>query len=97
MRCIIFVNIPELVSWLPSIYLLVATLLESRVNLCFIYCRKDTSQENDFKDAVAVCLPLINAAIKDIEKGIFPKSCSLNVEIPTSPLSTKVCVLEVPY
>lgn len=51
--------------------------------------KKDTSQENDFKEAVSVCLPLINAAIKDIEKGIFPKSCSLNVEIPTSPSSTK--------
>ncbi|KAJ4884428.1 Survival protein SurE-like phosphatase/nucleotidase [Raphanus sativus] len=34
---------------------------------------KDESQENDFKDAVGVCLPLINALIRDIEKGIFPK------------------------
>ncbi|BFG24254.1 hypothetical protein CerSpe_105280 [Prunus speciosa] len=51
--------------------------------------RKDESQENDFKDAVAVCLPLINAAIRDIEKGIFPKSCFLNIEIPSSPLSNK--------
>ncbi|KAL5579454.1 hypothetical protein UlMin_011896 [Ulmus minor] len=50
---------------------------------------KDDSQESDFKDAVSVCLPLINAAIRDIEKGLFPKSCSLNVEIPTSPLSNK--------
>jgi len=54
-------------------------------------CRKKgESQENDFKDAVSVCLPLVNAAIKDVEKGTFPKSCFLNIEIPTSPLSNKV-------
>lgn len=51
--------------------------------------KKDESQESDFKDAVTVSLPLINAAIRDIEKGIFPKSCSLNIEIPTSPLTNK--------
>ncbi|PON47109.1 Survival protein SurE-like phosphatase/nucleotidase [Parasponia andersonii] len=51
--------------------------------------KKDESQEIHFKDAVAVCLPLINAAIRDIEKGIFPKNCSLNIEIPTLPLSNK--------
>lgn len=51
--------------------------------------KKDESQENDFKDAVSVCLPLINTAIRDVEKGTFPKSCLLNVEIPTSPLSNK--------
>jgi 5'-nucleotidase len=51
--------------------------------------KKDKSQETDFKDAVSVCLPLINAAIRDIEKGVFPKSCSLNIEIPTSPLTNK--------
>ncbi|KAJ4717871.1 5'-nucleotidase SurE-like [Melia azedarach] len=51
--------------------------------------KKDESQEKDFKDAVTVCLPLINAAIRDIEKGTFPKSCSLNVEIPTAPLTNK--------
>ncbi|KAE9585925.1 hypothetical protein Lal_00009840 [Lupinus albus] len=51
--------------------------------------RKDESQETDFKDAATVCLPLINAAIRDIEKGAFPKSCFLNIEIPTSPLSNK--------
>ncbi|KAI8027135.1 hypothetical protein LOK49_LG02G01001 [Camellia lanceoleosa] len=48
--------------------------------------KKDESQDSDFKDAVAVSLPLINAAIRDIEKGIFPKSCLLNIEVPTSPL-----------
>lgn len=51
--------------------------------------KKDESKEGDFKDAVAVCLPLIHAAIRDINKGIFPKSCSLDVEIPTSPLTNK--------
>ncbi|KAK7402254.1 hypothetical protein VNO78_14373 [Psophocarpus tetragonolobus] len=51
--------------------------------------KKDESQENDFKDAVSVCLPLISAAIRDVEKGTFPKSCFLNVEIPTSPSSNK--------
>ncbi|XP_011015672.1 PREDICTED: uncharacterized protein LOC105119243 isoform X2 [Populus euphratica] len=51
--------------------------------------KKDESQESDFKDAVAVCLPVINAAIRDIEKGLFPKSCSLNIEIPTSPSANK--------
>ncbi|KAK8630027.1 hypothetical protein V6N13_078838 [Hibiscus sabdariffa] len=51
--------------------------------------KKEESQENDFKDAVAVSLPLIKAAIRDIEKGVFPKSCFLNIEIPTSPLANK--------
>uniref|UniRef100_A0A6M2ECL0 Survival protein SurE-like phosphatase/nucleotidase domain-containing protein n=1 Tax=Populus davidiana TaxID=266767 RepID=A0A6M2ECL0_9ROSI len=51
--------------------------------------KKEESQESDFKDAVAVCLPVINAAIRDIEKGVFPKSCSLNIEIPTSPSANK--------
>ncbi|RVX17108.1 5'-nucleotidase SurE [Vitis vinifera] len=55
--------------------------------------KKDESQESDFKDAVTVCLPLINAAIRDIEKGVFPKSCLLNIEIPASPLTNKdLCV-----
>lgn len=56
------------------------------------YRKKDESQESYFKDAVGVCLPLINATIRDIEKGIFPKDCSLNIEIPTSPSSNKVCI-----
>ncbi|XP_038995059.1 5'-nucleotidase SurE-like [Hibiscus syriacus] len=51
--------------------------------------KREESQESDFKDAVAVCLPLITAAIRDIEKGVFPKSCFLNIEIPTSPSSNK--------
>ncbi|WZZ33443.1 hypothetical protein YC2023_016844 [Brassica napus] len=51
--------------------------------------KKDESKESDFKDAVGVCLPLITATIRDIEKGVFPKDCSLNIEIPTSPSSNK--------
>ncbi|KAG7659362.1 Survival protein SurE-like phosphatase/nucleotidase [Arabidopsis suecica] len=51
--------------------------------------KKDESQESHFKDAVGVCLPLINATIRDIEKGVFPKDCSLSIEIPTSPSSNK--------
>ncbi|KAF9613067.1 hypothetical protein IFM89_005515 [Coptis chinensis] len=51
--------------------------------------KKNESHESDFKDAVDVCLPLIQAAIGDIEKGVFPKSCSINIEIPTSPLKNK--------
>ncbi|GMI93708.1 hypothetical protein like AT1G72880 [Hibiscus trionum] len=51
--------------------------------------KREESQESDFKDAVAVCLPLVTAAIRDIEKGAFPKSCFLNIEIPTSPSTNK--------
>ncbi|GLT55964.1 hypothetical protein SLA2020_290420 [Shorea laevis] len=51
--------------------------------------KKEESKENDFIDAVAVCLPLINAAIRDIEKGVFPKNCSLHIEIPTFPSTNK--------
>ncbi|KAG6528525.1 hypothetical protein ZIOFF_010700 [Zingiber officinale] len=52
--------------------------------------KKDESKETDFKDAADACLPLINAALRDINKGIFPKSCLLNIEIPTSPSANKV-------
>ncbi|PHT45881.1 hypothetical protein CQW23_15039 [Capsicum baccatum] len=51
--------------------------------------KKDESQESDFKDAVGVCLPLINAALRDIEKGAFPKCCLLHVQVPKSPLTNK--------
>ncbi|KAK8608340.1 hypothetical protein V6N13_023766 [Hibiscus sabdariffa] len=51
--------------------------------------KREESQESDFKDAVAVSLPLITAAIRDIEKGAFPKSCFLSIEIPTSPSTNK--------
>ncbi|KAH9665001.1 5'-nucleotidase [Citrus sinensis] len=61
----------------------------NRGSSCGHHMKKDESQESDFKDAVSVCLPLINAATRDIGKGIFPRSCLLNVEIPTSPLTNK--------
>ncbi|KAJ6814795.1 uncharacterized protein M6B38_138295 [Iris pallida] len=51
--------------------------------------KKDESKESDFKDAVDVCLPLLHAAIRDIEKGVFPKTCLLNIEIPSSPSTNK--------
>ncbi|KAL3632930.1 hypothetical protein CASFOL_025914 [Castilleja foliolosa] len=51
--------------------------------------KKDVSEENDFKDAVTVCLPIINAAARDIAKGIFPKGFSLDIQIPTSPSLNK--------
>ncbi|KNA06463.1 hypothetical protein SOVF_180840 [Spinacia oleracea] len=51
--------------------------------------KKDVSSDNDFKDAVEICLPLLNATIRDIENGSFPKGCFLNVEVPVSPSSNK--------
>nr|GMC88427.1 5'-nucleotidase surE [Ipomoea batatas]GMD23272.1 5'-nucleotidase surE [Ipomoea batatas] len=55
--------------------------------------KSNENQESDFKDAASVCLPLITAAIRDIEKDVFPKFCSLNVEIPTSPLAEMLLLL----
>nr|GMD22557.1 uncharacterized protein LOC109192561 [Ipomoea batatas] len=55
--------------------------------------KSNENQESDFKDAASVCLPLITAAIKDIEKDVFPKFSSLNVEIPTSPLAEMLLLL----
>ncbi|GFQ02283.1 5'-nucleotidase sure [Phtheirospermum japonicum] len=51
--------------------------------------KKDGSEESDFKDAVSVCLPIINATARDIEKGVFPKGFSLDIQIPTSPSANK--------
>ncbi|KAL5768595.1 hypothetical protein ACOSQ2_015378 [Xanthoceras sorbifolium] len=51
--------------------------------------KKDVSCEADLKGAANVCLPLIYAAVKDIEKGNFPKDCLLNVDIPSCPLTNK--------
>ncbi|KAF3662372.1 putative nucleosome assembly protein C2D10.11C-like [Capsicum annuum] len=56
--------------------------------------KKDESQESDFKDAVGVCLPLINAALRDIEKGAFPKCCLLHVQVPKSPLTNKKLIVD---
>ncbi|XP_071901338.1 uncharacterized protein [Coffea arabica] len=51
--------------------------------------KKDQSQDNDFKDAVTACMPVLEAAVGDIEKGVFPRDCSFHIEIPTSPLANK--------
>ena len=61
------------------------------VGVFFFSRKKDVSCESDLKDAVDVSLPLIHAALRDIEKGTFPKNCCLNIEIPSSPLTNKVC------
>lgn len=53
--------------------------------------KKDVSFEKNVKDAATVCLPLVYAAVKDIQNGVFPKSCLLNIEIPSCPLKNKVC------
>ncbi|KAK1416893.1 hypothetical protein QVD17_26012 [Tagetes erecta] len=50
--------------------------------------KKGESQESHFKDAVSVCLPVIKAAIRDVEKGVFPKS-SLHITVPTPPTENK--------
>ncbi|KAL8242712.1 hypothetical protein R6Q59_013014 [Mikania micrantha] len=51
--------------------------------------KKGESQESYFKDAVSVCLPLIKAAIRDVEKGVFLKSSSLHITVPASPTENK--------
>eukprot|EP01018_Ginkgo_biloba_P004049 Gb_26904 [translate_table: standard] len=51
--------------------------------------KKDESKESDFKEAAEVCLPLIYAAVQDIEKDLFLKGCLLNVDIPTRPSVNK--------
>ncbi|MCL7029908.1 hypothetical protein MKW94_014344, partial [Papaver nudicaule] len=52
--------------------------------------KKDESKESDFSEAVNVSLPLIHAAISDIENEVFPRSSSQNIEVPTSPSTNKV-------
>uniref|UniRef100_A0A0D6R0X8 Survival protein SurE-like phosphatase/nucleotidase domain-containing protein n=1 Tax=Araucaria cunninghamii TaxID=56994 RepID=A0A0D6R0X8_ARACU len=51
--------------------------------------KKAESSDSDFKEAAEVCLPLIYAAVQDIEKDQFPKGCLLNVDIPTCPSANK--------
>ncbi|TVT97918.1 hypothetical protein EJB05_56806 [Eragrostis curvula] len=51
--------------------------------------KKDESKDSDFKDAAQVCLPLINAALADIEKGTFLRGCLLNIGVPSSPSTNK--------
>lgn len=55
--------------------------------------KKGESQENEFKGVASVCLRVINAAIKDVENGTFPKSSSLHITVPSSPLENKVCYI----
>lgn len=52
--------------------------------------KKDESKDSDFKDAAQACLPLINAALAEIEKGTFLKGCLLNIGIPSAPSANKV-------
>ncbi|KAI5338748.1 hypothetical protein L3X38_018020 [Prunus dulcis] len=52
--------------------------------------KKDVSYESDMKNAVGVSLPLIYAVVKSIQEEVFPKSCLLNIEIPSSPWTNKV-------
>ncbi|BBG99470.1 Survival protein SurE-like phosphatase/nucleotidase [Prunus dulcis] len=52
--------------------------------------KKDLSYESDMKNAVGVSLPLIYAVVKSIQEEVFPKSCLLNIEIPSSPWTNKV-------
>ncbi|XP_024017220.1 uncharacterized protein LOC21409921 [Morus notabilis] len=51
--------------------------------------KKDVSCESKMKEAVGVCLPLIHATVESVQKDVFPKSCLLNVEIPSCPLANK--------
>ncbi|KAL4283158.1 hypothetical protein GQ457_16G003460 [Hibiscus cannabinus] len=59
-------------------------------SLCLSYNWKaDVRCESDLKNAANVCLPLISAAVRDIERGNFPGGCLLNIEIPSCPLANK--------
>jgi hypothetical protein len=53
------------------------TGIDSLTLNCLDFRRKDESKDSDFKDAVTICLPLLDAAIRYIEKGVFPTNCSL--------------------
>ncbi|KMS96840.1 hypothetical protein BVRB_8g199160 [Beta vulgaris subsp. vulgaris] len=65
-------------------------LIHDVPSLCIsVDWKNNVNSENDFKDAVEICLPLINATIRDIENERFPKGCFLNVEIPSSPSTNK--------
>ncbi|XP_065848733.1 uncharacterized protein [Euphorbia lathyris] len=59
-------------------------------SLCISLNWKDgLSSENDLKGAANVILPLVNATLRDIKKGNYPKSCLLDIEIPTCPIENK--------
>lgn len=46
--------------------------------------KRGQSNDRDFKAAAGICLPLIHAALHDIEKGVFPKGFFLNIDVPTN-------------
>ncbi|KAK6236494.1 Survival protein SurE-like phosphatase/nucleotidase - like 4 [Theobroma cacao] len=59
-------------------------------SLCLSFnWKKEVSCESDLKNAANVCLPLIFAAVRDIERRNFPESCLLNIQIPSCPLANK--------
>ncbi|XWS17422.1 hypothetical protein CRYUN_Cryun33cG0066000 [Craigia yunnanensis] len=59
-------------------------------SLCLSFnWKKDVSCESDLKNAANVCLPVISAAVRDIERGNFPECCLLNIEIPSCPLANR--------
>ncbi|PON46807.1 Survival protein SurE-like phosphatase/nucleotidase [Parasponia andersonii] len=65
-------------------------LISGVPSLCIsLNWKKDVSSESNMKEAVSVCLPLIHAAVKGVQNGVFPNSCLLNIEIPSSPLANK--------
>ncbi|KAI5055076.1 hypothetical protein GOP47_0030221 [Adiantum capillus-veneris] len=47
------------------------------------------SVPSDFAAAAGICLPLIKAALRDLDKGILSASLFLNIDIPTSPSNHK--------
>ncbi|KAK8973093.1 hypothetical protein V6N11_049442 [Hibiscus sabdariffa] len=51
--------------------------------------KADVRCESDLKNAANVCLPIISAAVRDIEKENFPGGVLLNIEIPSCPLANK--------
>ncbi|EOY30415.1 Survival protein SurE-like phosphatase/nucleotidase isoform 3 [Theobroma cacao] len=59
-------------------------------SLCLSFnWKKEVSCESDLKNAANVCLPLIFAAVRDIERRNFPESCLMNIQIPSCPLANK--------
>ncbi|KAL5227647.1 hypothetical protein ABZP36_015912 [Zizania latifolia] len=80
-------------KYVSSLVRLVHAMMQSYGgnNACRICAsrKKDESKDSDFKDAAEVCLPLIHAALEDIEKGTFLRGCLLNIAVPSSPSANK--------
>lgn len=51
--------------------------------------KRGESNESDFTVAAAVCLPIILAALTDIERGVFLEGFFLNIDVPTNPAQHK--------